>query len=169
MTKRSRLRALSLLLAVAAGCATLGDRDVRRLRAEADALLEARDEEAAYRQLALIRTRYPDSPEAREVFPAAALLFKRQWWKHRYKDPASPWLTTEPAFLFSWLESLAGDAFPQQDAERLLTGMPYGFFEEYLAFAATSPSLGAWQLEIEKDNGILESITARAAPPADAE
>lgn len=169
MTKRARLRALSLLLALAAGCATLGDRDARRLRDEAQALLDARDEEAAYRQLARIRTRHPDSPAAREVFPAAALVFKRQWWKHRYADPASPWLTTEPAFLFAWLESLAGDAFPQQDAERLLTGMPYGFFEEYLAFAATSPALGAWQLEVEKDNGVLEAIRARPAGSPDAE
>jgi hypothetical protein len=169
VTKRPRLRALSLLLVLATGCATLGDRDARRLRDEADALLAARDEEAAYRRLALIRTRHPDSPEAREVFPAAAIVFKRQWWKRRYSEPESPWLTTEPAFLFAWLESLAGDGFPQQDAERLLVGMPYGFFEEYVAFAATSPTLGAWQLEVEKDNGILEAIRPSPAPPPDAD
>lgn len=163
--RRTTVRALSLLLALATGCATLGGGEARRLRDEADALLQAREEEAAYRKMALIRTRHPDSPEAREVFPAAALVFKRHWWRNRYTDPDSPWLTAEPPFLFSWLESLAGDEFPRTEAERLLIGMPYGFYEDYAAFAAQSPRLGRWQVVVEKDNGILEAITA--TPRAD--
>lgn len=159
VTHQATLRTVSLLLLLATGCATLGG-EARRLRDEADALLQAREEEAAYRKMALIRTRHPESPEAREVFPAAALVFKRHWWRNRHTDPDSPWLTEEPRFLFAWLESLAGDAFPQSEAERLLLGMPYGFYEAYAAFAAQSPKLGRWQLAVEKDNGILEAITA---------
>lgn len=160
VTRRTTLRSLSLLLVVATGCATLGGNEARRLRDDADTLLQAREEEAAYRKMALIHMRHPESPEAREVFPAAALVFKRHWWRNRYTNPESPWLTEEPAFLFAWLESLTGDEFPRTEAERLLLGMPYGFYEDYAAFAAESPALGRWQLFVEKDNGIVEAIAA---------
>ena len=149
-----------LLFTTVASCATLGIGEANRLRDEADALLQARKYEDAYRKLALIRTRHPDSREAREVFPAAALVFKRLWWQNRYTNPESQWLTTEPRFLFEWFESFAGDEFPQLEAERLLLGMPGGFYDEYRAFAETRPALAVWRLEVEKDNGILESIAA---------
>lgn len=38
--------------------------------------------------------------------------------------------------------------------------MPGGFYDEYRAFAETRPALAVWRLEVEKDNGILESIAA---------
>lgn len=150
-----------------AGCATVGAGEARRLRDEGDALLAAGDHEAAYRTLAQIRARHPGSAEAREVFPAAALVFKRHWWSNRYTDPGSSWLTTEPAFLFEWLDSLATADFPQQEAERLLIGMPYPFFLEFQAFAASRAGLGRWRLAAERDNGIVESIAAEpvAAEP----
>ncbi len=161
MMRSSALIALAVLLSTTvAGCATLRGGEANRLRDEADALLQAREYEDAYRKLAMIRSRHPDSREAREVFPAAALVFKRLWWQNRYTNPESAWLTTEPRFLFEWFESFAGDEFPQHEAERLLLGMPGGFYDEYRAFAETRPALAGWRLEVAKDNGILESIAA---------
>lgn len=165
MTGRRALRA-SLLLApalpgLALGCAMLGAGEPRRLRDQAQAQLDANDLEGAYRTLARIRTDHPGSPEAREVFPAAARIFEREWWRRRHREPESSWLTKEPVFLFGWLASFYGDdAFPQREAEFLLVGMPVGFLREFQAFAAGRPQLARWTLTAEDDNGVVESIAA---------
>lgn len=169
MTNRRALRAAPLLLApalvgLALGCATLGAGEPGQLRDAAQVQLDAGDLEGAYRTLARIRIEHPDSPEAREVFPAAARIFKREWWRHRYREADSPWLTSEPAFLFDWLASFyAGDAFPQREAEFLLLGMPVGFLRDYQTFAAARPELARWRITGEDDNGVLESIAAARA------
>jgi len=154
------LRLALLLLATSLACATVADDEPGRLRDEAQALLDAQDEEGAYRKLARIRLEHPGSPEAREVFPAAARLLKRAWWRHRHREPESPWLTTEPGFLFEWLASFYGDGFPQREAEFLLLGMPQGFLRDYEAFAATRPELAAWAITAREDNGILQGLDA---------
>lgn len=159
MMRPSAPIALAILLATTvAGCATLGRSEAKTLRDDADHLLEAQDLEAAYRKLALIRIQHPESPEAREVYPVAAAIFKRKWWRNRYTNPESPWLTEEPAFLFEWLESFADEGFPQEQAETLLLGMPFSFYQEYETYAAGSPALARWPIAMEKDNGIVVSL-----------
>ncbi len=153
-----------LVATTLAGCATLGRSEAKTLRDDADQLLQTQDLEPAYRKLALIRVRHPESPEAREVYPVAAAIFKRMWWRNRYTNPESPWLTEEPEFLFGWLESFADEAFPLEQAETLLLGMPTNFYQQYEAYAANSAVLARWPIAMEKDNGIVESISTADAP-----
>lgn len=156
--------AVLVATSLVAGCATLGKSEAKTLRDDADRLLETQDLEPAYRKLALIRIQHPESPEAREVYPVAAAIFKRMWWRNRYTNPESPWLTEEPAFLFGWLESFADEAFPLEQAETLLLGMPMNFYQQYESYAADSTVLASWPIAVEKDNGIVVSISTLDAP-----
>lgn len=123
--------------------------------------LDRKDLDAAYRDLAEIRRRYPESEESREAFPLAAAIFQRSYYRDRFARPDSPWLTSEPGFMLDWFASLLeSPAFPQVEAEALFVGMPYGFFREYLALAETRPELSRWKIVAAEDNGIIETVTA---------
>jgi hypothetical protein len=151
------------LLAGLVGCAALQgltDPPGRRLESAREAL-ERKDLDAAYRDLAEIRKRHPDSAESREAFPLAAAIFQRSYFRDRFSRPDSSWLTSEPGFMLEWFASfLEGPAFPQAEAEALFVGMPYGFFREYLALAETRPELSRWAIRAREDNGIIEAIDA---------
>jgi hypothetical protein len=163
---RTVARSPALCLAVASlawlsGCAALSglvNPAGRRLE-QARLAIERKDLDGAYRELAEIRERHPDSPESREAFPLAASIFQRGYFRDRFSRPDSPWLTSEPGFMLDWLASLCeASAFPQAEAEALFVGMPYGFFREYLALAETRPELSRWAVRAADDNGIIEAI-----------
>jgi hypothetical protein len=118
---------------------------------------------AAYRRLALLRQLHPESDEAASEFPLAALLFKRIWFQSRYAEPDSLWMSAEPVFMFHWLSSFFGDdAFPQEQAEALLLGMPYPFFVDFQQYAKSPsrPRLSRWRVRAEEDNGTVRSLRA---------
>lgn len=167
--RRAAIRlATAALAALSIGCATIaGGPAPRELRAQADAALEKKQYEEAYRLLAEIHRRHPESRESDEVFPAAALLFKRQYNKNRFSNPTSPWVTSEPEFLFGWLATFYdGDAFPREQAEALLRGLELGFTRRFEAWASKDPKLAAWKLDVVEDNGIVQEITAERASAA---
>ena len=154
--------ATPLALALALGCATVpgGDREPGALLRQAEAAIENGEHEEAYDLLVRIRERHPDSPESAEAFPLAAALFKHFYWRHRFVAPETSWVTTAPGFLFAWVADGTGDGYPQEQMETLFRGMPFGIFRTFADFAAEPPRLAAYTFEVEKDNGIIESITA---------
>jgi len=163
----SRLR-LTLLLAslvLIPGCSPLRGltNPAGRLLEQGRAAFDAHDLDLAYDRFAEIRRRHLESAEAREAFPAAAAIFRHGYFHDRYRQPDSRWLTTEPRFMLEWLQSyLDGPEFPQAEAEALFTGMPYGYFREYLALAAARPEPQHWRFRAEDDNGIIEAIVLEA-------
>ena len=150
------------------GCAALSGlvNPPGQLLEQAHSAVEQQDFDTAYHDLAEIRKRYPDSAESREGFPIAAAIFQRSYFRDRYRQPDSRWLTSEPRFMLDWFASfLAGPEFPQAEAEALFVGMPYGYFREFLALAEARPELSRWGARAEDDNGIVESIAASSAAP----
>lgn len=149
------------LAALLLGCAAFAEREARRELDEAKAAVERRDLPAAWAELSGIRRRHPDSAAAREAFPLAAAVFQRLYFRERL-DRHSTWMQTEPAFMLDWFASFfAGDAFPEVQARALFVGMPYGYFQEYLALAATRPALARFDTSAREDNGIIEGVDAR--------
>ena len=178
MRHRLPLRILPALLVTALGCTTISPQPSAcpgsieevlakpsLLREQADAALEHDDLELAYRYLALIETLHPASPESRELFPAAAKLFKRAYFRNRIAHPNSLWLTSEPVFMFQWLATFFQDEkdFPEQQVATLFIGMPLTFYDEFAAYAKDRPTLSRWQIRAKEDDGKIESITAELA------
>jgi len=178
MRHRLPLRSLPALLVTALGCATFSAQPSAcakgieeflahpsLLREQADAALEKDDLELAYRYLALIETLHPDSAESRELFPVAAKLFKRAYFRNRIAHPNSVWLTSEPVFMFQWLATFFEDEgdFPKQQVATLFIGMPLTFYDDFASFAKTRPSLSRWQMRAKEDDGRIEAITGQLA------
>jgi hypothetical protein len=133
------------------------------LREQADAALAADHPELAYRYLALIETLHPESAESRELFPAAAKLFRRAYHSNRVKRPDSVWATSEPAFMFQWLSVFFHDqaVFPQSQVDTLFLGMPVTLFDEFSVYARARPKYFArWEMRITDDNGRIQSVAA---------
>lgn len=133
------------------------------LREQADVALAGDDSELAYRYLALIETLHPESTESRELFPAAAKLFKRAYFRNRISKPDSVWLTSEPAFMFQWLSLFfrGAEAFPQQQLDTLFVGMPVTLYDEFREYTKRHPKYFAhWEMRVTDDDGRIESITA---------
>ena len=169
VSPRFAVRCLALALSLwLPGCAALSGlvNPPGRLLEQARSAIEREDLEAAYRDLAEIRKRYPDSAESREAFPLAAAIFRSSYFRDRYRQPGTHWLTSEPRFMLDWFASLlAGPEFPQAEAEALFVGMPYGYFREFLALAEARPELSRWGIRADDDNGIIESVAARSVAP----
>jgi hypothetical protein len=129
------------------------------LREHGDAALQRQELERAYRCYALIRQLHPESEESETVYPVAASIFQRLWEQDRYVREDSIWHTSEPVFLYAWLETffLAGD-FPQQRVHQLLKGSPYPLTERFIEWARTRPALATWRFEVEDDNGRVTAI-----------
>jgi len=153
-------RLLCVALVAALGCAVLAGRPAPLLEQGRDAL--ARGEYAtAYDRFAEIRSHHPESAEAREAFPLAALALRRLWFAHRFKEPSARWLASEPAFMYAWLESFfQGDVFPHSEAAALFRGMPHGFFADFVQYSKSRPGLARWKLRATDDNGIVETVSA---------
>ena len=180
LPRRHLPRVLSLLFAIALGCASpargpdacpksvdevLGSPAL--LREQADAALADDDSELAYRYLALIETLHPESAESRALFPAAAKLFKRAYFRNRIAKPDSVWTRAEPAFMFHWLSGFFRDAkeFPQREVDELFLGMPVILYDEFLAYAKERPKyFSRWETRVTDDNGRIQSVIASPAP-----
>jgi hypothetical protein len=137
------------------------------LREQADAALAKDSPELAYRYLALIEELHPESPQSRELFPAAAKLFKRNYFRNRVGKPDSVWTTAEPAFMFHWLSEFFRDAkeFPQEQVDLLFLGMPVTLHDEFLVYAKARPRyFSRWKTRVTDDNGRIESVIASPAP-----
>ena len=173
--RRRRLNPLLALLVTALACASqsrgpdacpkgiaevLGSPAL--LREQADAALADDDSELAYRYLALIEALHPESAESRELFPAAAKLFKRAYFGNRISQPNSVWLTSEPAFMFHWLSFFFRDeeAFPQPQVDTLFVGMPVTLYDEFNIYAKNRPKyFSRWEMRVTDDNGRIESVS----------
>jgi hypothetical protein len=162
--KRSRLLPrLSLPLALALGCAALVGKPARLLE-EGRAAVEAGQYETAWVHLKELRTRYPGRPEAAEAFPLAATALRKLYRKNLYVDPDSPWVTTEPGFVFDWLGSLFRDGeVAQAPLEQLMVDMPHPFFVALQTYAEGDERLGQWTFHAKFDNGMVERIRAERA------
>ena len=181
MCRRRLLHMFPILLLPALGCATPSSQpeacpksiqevlaDPRLLREAGDAAVEDGDLEMAYRYVALLRTLHPESAEAQDLYPAAAKLFKRGYFRHRIKHPESVWVNSEPAFMFQWLASFfeeGGEKFPQEQVDLLFLGMPYNVWEEFERYAEGRRRLFAyWRLQATADDGRIESVTGTWQP-----
>jgi hypothetical protein len=150
---------VSVLALLALGCATFSH-EPERLLAQGRTELGEKRFAQAYETFHEIRATYPHSPEAADAFPLAAQAFQGMYARTRFTAD-SRWSTTETRFMFEWLETyFGGDEFPQISFQRLVQGMPYEFFEQYEAFAASRPNLARWHLEVTKDNGLVDTIEA---------
>ena len=156
-----RLVALACLLGLAAGCALF--RGPGTLLVQANAAFDRRDAEGAYALAKQIRLAYPASPESREAFPIAAYAWKFLYHQHRYSAPDSAWVTAEPAFLFDWLATFFASGSPQQAAEVMFVGLPYGVLRDFEDFARSRPELAPWRLEAQDDNGIIQGVAVERA------
>jgi hypothetical protein len=173
VSEHPALRTLSVLLVLGLGCATTsvdptcpeGLKPVCGSPADLyQAALDERDLDRGYRYLALIHTRYPESDEDTQAFPFACALLQRGYLRDRFRRPDSAFVTTEPEFMFGWLESFfEGDEYPSRRVEELLVGLPYGLSRRFLAYAGSSPTLSRWTFQIAEDDGIIESVTALPA------
>ncbi len=131
---------------------------------QAEAGLARRDLDGAYQYFALLHALHPDSAENREVFPLAARCFVESHFQHR-TEPGSPWVSSEPPFMFGWLEQLfqGAEVFPRQQVEALFLGMHGGMFQDFLAYARSRPALSGWVIVARDDNGIIWSVSGERA------
>jgi hypothetical protein len=167
---------LAILLLACSGCASLAGGggggcppsadqildDPRLLREKADEKLREDDWPLAFRYLELLLVLHPESPETRELYPAAVRLFKRGYLRNRVGAPESPWLHYDHALMYYWLSRFfeSPDVFPQEQVDLLFLGMPYDFFREFTAYAAARPRLfERWLFAATEDNGRIDSVT----------
>lgn len=156
----------ALLLLAAGACASLGFGPRAQLD-DARAAMARGDAEAGYALLGRLEQEHPGSPESREGFPLAAECFHVLYARQRIQDPASPWMTEEPEFMFRWLAGFfrSGEP-PQQAVDVLFGGVSVDLFRQFERYAKTEPSLARWKLRAEDDNGIVSAVQVIPAPTA---
>jgi hypothetical protein len=176
MMIRSAARLIAVSFAVSAlGCSTLSGthasscadtmRDPDQLQALAEAASAEQNWELAYRYVALVHVLHPGSEKDRELFPAAATLFRRSWAPHR-AELDSIWTTSEPQFVYAWLASFFanGGEFPQQQMDTLFVGTSYSLFRNFVNYAKERPHISRWAISAEDENGITTRVTGTPAP-----
>jgi hypothetical protein len=142
--------------------------DPKLLRAAADQALKQDDPELAFRYLALLETLHPGSPDSRELYPAAAKLYQRAYYRNRIPNPKASWMHYDHAVMYFWLSQFfeSPDRFPQEQVDLLLVGMPYNVFEEFTAYAEVRPRLFQfWGFEATADDGKVETVKGIPGPP----
>jgi hypothetical protein len=167
------LRALPVLL-LALGCATLSRTPSSCPTAFEDvldspALLHQEYEKAfrekrwdrAYRYLTLIHILHPDSAEDRELFTAAASLFKGRYLGDRAKHPGSIWALSEPALMIQWILHILAqsDEFPEEAFIYLFRSMPKDFFDQFMLVAKQQRVPKKWDILATEDSGRIASVT----------
>jgi hypothetical protein len=159
--------ALSGPPAASAPCADVL-RHPEQLQALAEAASAEQNWELAYRYVALIHILHPRSEQDRELFPAAATLYRRSWAPHR-TELDSIWTTSEPLFMYAWLAGFFSDGseFPQQQMDALFVGTSYSLFRNFTRYTKDRPQLSKWEISAEDQNGIVTKVTGSpATPPA---
>jgi hypothetical protein len=160
------------MAAGAIGCATLSGapatsapcsdvpRDPDQLSALAEAASAEQNWELAYRYLALIHILHPESEKNRELFPAAATLYRRSWAPHR-AELDSIWTTSEPLFMYAWLAGFFSDGgeFPQEQMNALFFGTSYSLFRNFMEYAKARPRVSQWVITAHEENGIVDQIS----------
>jgi len=169
------LLAVSVLAMLTSGCAyylptSMGGEprmaeavaDPKVLRKQADEARDAGNPDLAYRYLALIQTQHPDTPESAAAFPEAARLFKYLYNREaKLGNYDSIWTTSEPYFVFRWLEQFATQDFPQEQMDLLFLRSRYSLFRAFQTYSANRAVFLRWEIQAPEDNGIIESVTAR--------
>lgn len=164
-----RTAPILLLLVLATGlggCALLdfgGERRRQELLADGMGSLERGDCETAYERFKELRTGHPGSEEARKAFPAAANCLKRLYYLHRYRDPDSPFLHAEQRFVFEWLADFYGDDedLATRRTKNVFLSAPYGLYRSFEEYAEGHPTFSHWDIRVEEDNGIVETVTVQ--------
>lgn len=183
MKTRCAALATAMFLAVggALGCAALSGapaasapctdvmRNPEQLQALAEASSGEQNWELAYRYVALIHILHPGSEQDREMFPAAATLFRRSWSPHR-AELDSIWTTSEPIFLYAWLAGFFQDGrdFPQKQMDALFVGTSYSLLRNFLRYAQDRPQLSRWSISAEDENGVTVKVTGSRTTPSGA-
>lgn len=135
--------------------------DPKILRQQADEASKAGNPDLAYRYLALIQILHPDTPESAEAFPEAVRLFKHLYNRERkLAHYDSIWVTSEPYFVFRWLEQFSRGEFPQEQMNLLFLRSRSSLFQSFLAYARDRAAFRRWDIRARDDNGIIESVTA---------
>jgi hypothetical protein len=173
MKARSAMRVIAVLLTAGAlGCAAFSGtpatsapcadalRDPDQLQALAEAASADQNWELAYRYLALIHILHPESEKNRELFPAAATLYRRSWAPHR-AELDSIWTTSEPLFMYAWLAGFFSDRgeFPQEQMNALFFGTSYSLFRNFMQYAKDRPHISQWVITAHDENGIVDQIS----------
>lgn len=145
-------------LVLATGCANY----------RADALLEearpsfAKDDcDAAWPFLEKIGRMYPDSASSSEAFLMATYCFAKAYNFNRFIHPDSVWVTEKPGLMFDWVAHFFGNDFPQRHVQALLNGLNYSFGQKFVAYCAGRPDLAMWEIHLEKDDGLIQRVSAR--------
>lgn len=113
----------------------------------------------AYRYYTLLQVFHPDHELTERAFPNAAKIFVREYRANRTRRPDSPWLTSEPYFMFQWLSQyLRGEDFPEDKAQALLLRMPWSFHKRLNEFLTARPGRSRWTVTVREDNGIIETV-----------
>lgn len=135
--------------------------DPKVLRKLADEARDAGNPDLAYRYLALIQVTHPDSPESAEAFPEAARLFKHLYNREMMLSHFdSIWVTSEPYFVFRWLEQFSAQGFPQEQMNLLFLRSRSSLFQQFLGYAGQRAAFRRWIIRAQDDNGIIESVIA---------
>jgi hypothetical protein len=135
----------------------------RLLREFGEAALLANDFELAYGYLSLIHLLHPQSDEDRAAFPWAAAAFRGAYEKHRFRNRDSVWVTSEPIFVFTWLETFFAEGYPAKQVDSALRGAPHDLTVRFVEFAKSRRALAGWSFETEADNGRTTSISGSRA------
>jgi hypothetical protein len=166
---------LTLVLLAAPGCITYAPQqggcpksigevldDPQLLRDHAKDALEREDRELAFHYLALLASLHPDSPETKELFPAAVSLYRWAFYRNRIGHSDSAWFNYDHALMYYWLSRFfeSPEQFPQEQVDLLLLGMPYAFYQEFAAYSDARPKLfQRWRFQASFDDGKVESVT----------
>jgi len=139
------------------------------LFAAAEAALERKDADVAYRYLVSLHALYPDHDLDADAYRVAASLFVRRYNRTRHNEPDSPWVTVEPRVMFDWLASYYDRDAREPFTADLVRGGPFGLLQQFLDFAARDRRTKDWDFAWEKDNGIVVAIVPHprgSSPPA---
>jgi hypothetical protein len=153
------LAAIVTAASLAAGCAHFGAGSSEGILHEARSAYEARDFETAYWRAKQLETEHPDSPDSYQAFVIACGSLKLLHHRHRYAQPDSVWVTSEPEYLFGWLAKYLDSEAASEAANVLFVGLPFQVFRDFQAYARSHPELAPIVLRAEDDNGIIQNVT----------
>jgi hypothetical protein len=148
--------------AAALACASDGGRTERALLAETRSAFEAKDFESAYRRAVQLHAEHAASADDYQAFVIAAQSLKVLFHRDRFREPESPWVTSEPTSLFPWLAAHLHGADGAEAANVFFVGLPYNVLRAFHDYAHARDDLSALLVRAEDDNGIIQSVTVES-------